>query len=617
MTMRLCTLLTTAAGLALGLPEFQPAWAQPGTTVQVNGALRGLGCRGKEGIRLRVHRDPSPNDPSGKSVTMVLEYTRPSTAPAEYLKLQPGECSWNPGGAAGIPTEPGRVYFDVLREAQLWSALETRKMDTTVKAAAFFPDPISLPRYLGDPRHYWMFFVDDASQFSSSFGAYRETEVLLPRYFTVTGPLGQTAYARKDLRCRGGSGLTFSRSGTAGTNLIGMTLSYAVSRSAAGDIGRGLTEGTCAWSDRTGMNPEPGRVWFTTPANAQLRQTQSGTPVDRTPNAAERYADANTIPVYMADPAHYWTFSVWASRPDSAVTHGVWKPSVTTTLAGDLRDASPAKSSPKLPGARPSGNQKAAPPLLARAPLQLGGVNLQLDRFTITFSGRPNVSPEVLYSTEQPVFDRVSRRWNFPQGGLNTQRAGGSTRGFRAQYTAWPIAAPRRGTLHYYIITHPGDANGPEEQLTGQFTTLAQHARVVVTRIDLLYTRHADLGFRLYARDLRFERVPEATIGGPKDWKIGSHSLSGEIAFANAPDKLYVGVWGDTDGGYTCSAGCRYWEYVWFFDERDQDHNAARGEFNIGVSPTERYVSIPFVMRSIDGNYLMFEVHGQIQVTRK
>ena len=606
-----CALAALVAGLAFGSPGIQSAWGQPGTG---RGVLRALGCRGKEGIRLRVYQDPSPNDVSGRSVTMVLEYARPSAAPADYKLLQPGECSWNPGGAAGVPPEPGRVYFDVLREAQPWSAFETRQMDTTITAGAYFPDPISLPRYLGDPRHYWMFFVDDVTHVSTSFGSYQEA--VRPRFFTVTGPLGKTANMRKELRCRGGPGLKFIRDGNAGTNLVAMTLAYAVSGSAAGDMGRGLTEGTCAWADRAGMNPEPSRIRFTTSSNAQLKQAQSGSPVDRTPNAAERFPDVNTIPVYMTDPAHYWTFAVWTSRPDSAITHGVWKPSVTATLAGDLRKASPTKSGPALPGARQPGNQKAAPPTLASAPLQLEGVNLQLDRATITFSGRPNGSPTVVYSTEKPVREPNSGRWRFAQR-FQMQGAGGSTQGFRAQYTAWSTAVPQRGALYNYIITLPADANGKEEQLTGQFTTLAQHARIVVTRIDLLYTRDDRLGFRLYAKDLAAQRVFEAVLGGPSRWKVGSHSLSGEIAFPNAPDKLQVGLWGDQSSGYSCPAGCNYSVYVWVFDGRDKDHNAARGEFNIGISPTERFVKIPFVMRSVDGNYLMFEVHGQIHVTRK
>ena len=143
---------------------------------------------------------------------MLLNYAPAANGAA----IQPGECSWNPLASAYEPKEPGRVYFDVRREAQPWSALETRAMDTTAKAGAFHPDPITLPRYLGDPSNYYVFYVDDVTHVSGSFGAWRETA--LPTYVMISGPIGPpvSADARKELRCRGGSsGLTFSRGATA------------------------------------------------------------------------------------------------------------------------------------------------------------------------------------------------------------------------------------------------------------------------------------------------------------------------------------------------------------------------------------------------------------------
>src|SRR5687767_6623378 len=69
----------------------------PGTTVTVNGRVRQLACRGKAGIALRVLKDPSDSDPSGKYVTMELTYTPAASKPGtDYSGLQPGECSWNP-----------------------------------------------------------------------------------------------------------------------------------------------------------------------------------------------------------------------------------------------------------------------------------------------------------------------------------------------------------------------------------------------------------------------------------------------------------------------------------------------------------------------------------------
>jgi hypothetical protein len=68
-------------------------------------------------------------------------------------------------------------------------------------------------------------------------------------------------------------------------------------------------------------------------------------------------------------------------------------------------------------------------------------------------------------------------------------------------------------------ITAPGECPpiGKEEQLTGQFTTLARHARVRGDHvIDLLYTREAELVFACTPRDSTCAKAyPEHLNGGP------------------------------------------------------------------------------------------------------
>ena len=158
------------------------AQAQPGAA----GVLRELVCRGKPDIDLRVERDTSPRD--ARLLTMVLHYDRgDAKAGEDYRQLQPGACTWNPYGFDGVPPEPGAVYFDVPREAQEWSASGTRRLDTTVNAAAFFPDPVSLPRYFGVTDNFWVFFVDNGTGLSNSFGAFKSL-VGTPTYTDFTGP---------------------------------------------------------------------------------------------------------------------------------------------------------------------------------------------------------------------------------------------------------------------------------------------------------------------------------------------------------------------------------------------------------------------------------------------
>ena len=165
---------TTSAVDQLGLDD--PAPPQPA----VAGRIRELRCRGKQGIDLRVEQDPSPRQP--KLVAMVLRYEPPKMTRSvgqegmgtvDYGMTNanlPGTCGWNPFGTSDVPPEPGVVYFDLERDAQAWAGPSNR--DTTINAAANFPDVASLSRYLNDPDRFWVFYVDDVTAVSISFGAW-------------------------------------------------------------------------------------------------------------------------------------------------------------------------------------------------------------------------------------------------------------------------------------------------------------------------------------------------------------------------------------------------------------------------------------------------------------
>ena len=597
--------------------------ALAGDSIQAqSGRIRQLVCRGKSGIELRVDKNPSPR--SDKLVTMVLRYQPNKKALASnYRSLDPGTCTWNVMDLKDMPPEPGMVFFDVPPEAQPWSGTATRLMDTTVNAAEHFHDPRTIARYLDVDTHYWIFYVDDVTHYSVSFAAYFASGNP-PTLVNVSGSLtsdvsrlGQTA----ELLCRGGPGLSFQRSGSAVSNVVPMSLSYPISRNQAGATGHGLTQGTCAWVDRNGLRAEPGTVRFTTAGNAQIKQAQSGMPVDRTPNAAERFPDANTIPLYMQDGSHFWTFTVAAVKPDSAKAHGAFKRSATAAAVGSLSKASAVRSGPTpvgtkstVGGPRPGTGTTTGVATVAAAPLRVDNIGLVLDRFTIQFSGRPNASPVVRYSTLKPIQEPSTGRLFFPggsgmvQGGFQAELAGGSAQGLRASYSAWPRLAPERGKLYYYIITIPASASGKEEQLTGQFTTLAQHARIVITSIELLNTRDKQLSYWVFAASRTSLLYNERPGGGPGQWNLGSHSIGEGVDVSNAPDWLRIQV-----GMATFVSNLVYY---WDWNGRNKDANYARTEVNIGVSPGARSVSVPFSMRSVDGNFLMFEVRGQVNVTR-
>jgi hypothetical protein len=284
------------------------------------GAMRMLVCRGGPGLHLTTEADPSPRGDAYAAV--VLRYQR-NTRPAgeDYRQLDPGACSWNPSGDASIPAEPGIVHFDVARHG-----------------SAEVADPKTLAEWLREAEHLWTFFVDDATNLSISHGPFRARFWVASERHDKSTKSNAGLARRVKLRCRGGTGLVFTRGKIAGTNLVGMTLTYRPAGSAAGPTGAGLSPGTCAWANRSGIPGEPGRVAFVTAGNAQLKQIQSGSAVDRTTTAAERWPDAQTIPVYMAYATHYWKFTIQLSNADSALHHAAWKP----PAAGDLAVTPPS-----------------------------------------------------------------------------------------------------------------------------------------------------------------------------------------------------------------------------------------------------------------------------------
>lgn len=119
------------------------------------GSVRQLVCRGSAGLHVATEHDPSPRNP--RLVAVSIGYPRSSQAVGpQYENLEPGACSWSNGGITGIPPEPGVVHFDIDREG-----------------SASVPDPTTLQEYLRDPEHYWVFYVDDVTNFSLSHGPHR------------------------------------------------------------------------------------------------------------------------------------------------------------------------------------------------------------------------------------------------------------------------------------------------------------------------------------------------------------------------------------------------------------------------------------------------------------
>lgn len=198
-------LLVAARGLEAQTPHSHPRTSavqqldlDGSRTQNVTGRMRELKCRGKPGIDMRVHQDPSPRQP--ELVTMVLRYERLKVIYSSLrqagmgnvddgmsVQFQPGGCTWGGAPGDGFQSEPRIVYFDLPRDAQKHAAAGAR--DTTIEAAAHFPDVRSLPRFMNDSSRYWVFYVDDVTNVSISFGRWPLGGAPAPTHAGVGGSL--------------------------------------------------------------------------------------------------------------------------------------------------------------------------------------------------------------------------------------------------------------------------------------------------------------------------------------------------------------------------------------------------------------------------------------------
>lgn len=164
-------------------------------------------------------------------------------------------------------------------------------------------------------------------------------------YKGSSGMVGATEYT---LYCRGGYGFVFREVDRRLTSslqaIVLLEMSFAPGDKPAGS---GLQPGECALAERAFSRDDimqvrdPVKVRFETPANSQLKQTQHGTTLDRSPTAAERYPDAITIPVYLQRSDQHWKFKVTLNHEQGyflASSHTAYVSPVggTTPIAGGL-----------------------------------------------------------------------------------------------------------------------------------------------------------------------------------------------------------------------------------------------------------------------------------------
>ena len=619
--MHRCSTRASLAALGLVIAVMAPI-----ETAGAQGRVRELFCRGNTGLALKVDLDPSPRDTS--HVVMSLDYKRPSVAPgADVRKLEPGTCTWNPYGFADAPVEPGRVRFDVRRQGQPWSASGTRMMDTTVGAARFFPDPISLPRYLNDPSHYWKFYVDDATSLAYSYSSIFDDG--LPTYVYVTGPVQLANDVKRDLICRGGtSGLLYGGGASVGANLAKVQLSYRVSTNMPGAAGIGLTAGSCAWTDRAAMPPEPGKIWFITASNAQLKQIQSGGAVDRSATAAERYPDVRSIPEYLTDPAHYWTFSVMSRDPDSALTNGAWVRDLASAVTGTRTTAtSTTRSQPTtVPGGGTFQPGGAGSTRVATTVFDIRNVSVTpgLDGVAVKFEAATGSNPTVDLVTIAGDATKITVS--------GTPIGGGMSRYAAASQTKLP-----RNTYYKYVIAASATAQARANQKTGTFKTLKQSAIVAFTEIYLVSDGDADSPGELVfdAKTCPVAGLTPVSIGklisDELSWSDGRHVIDLKMTpYADTvPDRfrvVLVGIENDQPDDAATHLSYSPGEHMYCIGNGPEPGRSDYWEWNSivldfdltkypGAKGGEQFYKRSKPLRN--GSTLSFDVRGYIEVTRQ
>ena len=159
---------------------------------------------------------------------------------------------------------------------------------------------------------------------------------------------GASAFMQQsyELRCRGG-GLKFNSSpggtSSSGEQMMNMTVDFAAGAQGAGKAT--LKPGQCSWVDRGLRSGESTQIRFEIVYFAQQQQARHGSPVDRSPTAAERYPDAQNVPQYLSSSDHYWSFFVYNTNSGylQATSQKYFKP--LKTLPGGVRVPPPVRSS--------------------------------------------------------------------------------------------------------------------------------------------------------------------------------------------------------------------------------------------------------------------------------
>lgn len=160
----------------------------------------------------------------------------------------------------------------------------------------------------------------------------------------------------QELRCRGGDLLQFNvtpsrKDPATGEQMMTVTMSF-LREGAAGAQSEGLRASHCGWIDRSMDVKEPWRLIWEDVFSAQARALLDGglKEPDRSPTAAERWPDAQSIPRYLSTADHYWRFWVRINRDHFDVErNGSWKRSKLTRAPNQTVPMNPRSGNLQIP----------------------------------------------------------------------------------------------------------------------------------------------------------------------------------------------------------------------------------------------------------------------------
>ena len=166
-----------------------------------------------------------------------------------------------------------------------------------------------------------------------------------PKIGNTIPPADEPEY--RELRCRGRYGMSIKVGdwypSSAGEPMKQMIINFSLIDKPTNNWGHHLRPGDCAYVDTPGKVLGVSELQQVIVAFGQLKQKLSGSNVDTSPTAAERFPDAQNVPQYLQDSNHYWSFFVkYTGRGYFEVSYGkFWKPAPPLRESDKVRISQP------------------------------------------------------------------------------------------------------------------------------------------------------------------------------------------------------------------------------------------------------------------------------------